>query len=126
MAALNVLRKFKRHDAIIDITYVSNREIKALNSRYMHRRSATDVLSFLLEAGSPCKRRALLGDIYISSDMAHENAGQFITSYSRELLLYTVHGVLHLLGFDDKTVAQKAKIRRLEDKFLNELTGTKT
>ena len=119
-AALSVLRSFRRNNAIIDITFVSRNRIKTLNKKYMGRKGATDVISFLLEERL-VSGRALLGDIYISSDVACENSARFETDFPKEILLYTVHGVLHLLGFGDKTRKEKNKIRRLEEKFLKKI-----
>lgn len=116
--ALFVLHSFKRHDALIDITFVSNRRMKILNEKYMARKGTTDVLSFLLEERKIPRGRWLIGDIYISSDMAYENAAPFKTSFLKETLLYTIHGVLHVLGFGDRTAKEKSRIRKLENKFL--------
>lgn len=87
----------------------------------MARRSPTDVMTFLLEEmWRPC-RNSLIGDIYISSDTAYANAMRFKTNFSKEILLYTIHGVLHLVGFGDRTVKEKNRIRKLEEKFLKEV-----
>jgi probable rRNA maturation factor len=118
-----VLRSFKKHSALVDITFVSNKKIKALNKKYMDRIGPTDVLSFLLEEKALPRRNSFIGDIYISSDMAHRNAKRFKTSFVREVLLYTIHGVLHLMGFGDKTVKEKKRIRKLEEKFLKEVVN---
>ena len=118
-----VLRSFKRHNALIDITFVSDRKIKILNKKYMARRFPTDVLTFLLEERRrPC-RNSLIGDIYISSDTAYRNARRFKTSFFKEILLYTIHGLLHLMGFGDKTVKEKNRIRKLEERFLRRVTS---
>lgn len=113
-----LLRSFKRRNALVDITFVSDRKIKILNKKYMARRGPTDVLSFLLEEKRLPRRTSLIGDIYISSDTAYGNARRFKTSFLEEILLYTIHGLLHLVGFDDKTVKEKKRIRKLEEKFL--------
>ena len=118
-AALKVFGSFKRRDALIDITFVTNRRIKTLNKKYMHRNTPTDVLSFSLEG--PSRNTKILGDVYISSDMAYSNARRFKTSFTKEVLLYTVHGMLHLLGFEDKTVKEKKRIRSLEENFLKKI-----
>ena len=112
-AAVRVLRGFKKGDALIDITFVDNRRMKRMNKKYMKRDNPTDVLSFLLcgKPFSPAVR--LIGDIYISSDMAHGNARRFGTSFRKELLLYVIHGVLHLVGLSDRTAAERARIRKL-------------
>lgn len=115
-AALRVLRGFGKRDCVMDITFVDTRRIKALNKEYMKRKGPTDVLSFSL-AGKP----APIGDIYISSDEAKYNAKRFDTCFRKEILLYAIHGVLHALGFGDKSAVEKKKIRRLESKFLKEI-----
>ena len=79
----------------------------------MGRTFATDVLAFGLE-GAP-----LVGDIYISSDMAKKNSRVYGTGFKREIALYTIHGVLHLMGMADKTKKEKERIRRMEARFLN-------
>ena len=117
--ASQVLRSFGKREALIDITIVDNRKIKALNRKYMGRDASTDVLSFLLEEGAiRPKGRRLIGDIYISSDMAAQNAKRFKTSPREEIFRYVIHGILHLVGFGDKTVKEKTRIAKLEERFL--------
>ncbi len=117
-AALRVLRGFGKKEALIDITFVGNVRITALNKKYMGRSGSTDVLSFLLAKNEGRKKSRLIGDIYISSDAARQNAARFKTGLPAELLRYVVHGTLHLVGFDDKTAKEKIKIKKLEDKYL--------
>jgi len=107
-----VFRSFKKKNALIDITFVSNSRIKKLNKKYMKRNSETDVLSFSLG------EKDFVGDVYISSDKAYQNAKRFGTSLKEEIFLYTIHGVLHLAGFGDKTKKEKSIIRKLEKRFL--------
>lgn len=120
-AAALVLARSRRKNALIDITFVTDKKIKYLNGKYMAREGSTDVISFLLDGAGPASGKKLVGDIYISSDAAGVNAKRFKTSLKEELLLYTVHGVLHLLGFGDKTTRERRKIRKLEEKFLREV-----
>ena len=120
-AAARVLREFKKDDALIDITFVDNRRMKRMNKKYMKRDSPTDVLSFLLSCKPFSRGLRLVGDIYISSDMAHGNARRFGTSFRKELLRYAIHGVLHLVGLGDRTAAERAGIRKLEERFLRGL-----
>jgi probable rRNA maturation factor len=119
-AARSVLGAYKKKNAVIDITFISDGKIKALNKKYMKKDRATDVLSFILGE----ERSGLIGDIYISSDRASDNARRFGTSFRREAALYTIHGVLHLLGLGDRTAKEKNRIRKLEDKFLRGLLKT--
>ena len=121
-SAREVLQNFKKKNALIDITFVSDKTIRRLNKKYMKKNTATDVISFTLEGSlvsSPGK--ALVGDLYISSDRAYLNAKRFKTNFTREIILYTIHGMLHILGFGDKTLEEKQKIKKLEDIFLDKL-----
>lgn len=119
--AVSLLRAFKKKNALIDITFVNNKRIKMLNKKYMRRNTPTDVISFLLEEKLFLQRKALIGDIYISSDMAYNNTRRFNTNFQKELRRYVIHGLLHLVGFNDRTLKEKNKIRRLEEKFLKKL-----
>jgi probable rRNA maturation factor len=112
-AALRILDRFKVKHALIDITFVDDKRMKALNKKYKRKCESTDVLSFLLRA------ETLIGDIYISSDMARRNAARFKTDFGREATLYVIHGMLHLFGFGDKTKEEQKRIRALEARFLN-------
>ena len=118
--AVFVLRKNKIRNALIDITFVSNRRIRTLNKLYMNRNRATDVLSFILEEKSISGKKKLIGDVYISSEEARKNASRFKANFRKELFLYVIHGTLHLLGFGDKTAKEKSKIRKLEQKFFKQ------
>ena len=120
-AALGVLGSFGKRSASIDITFLGDAGIKKMNRKYMGRNRTTDVLSFLLPAPPGKNKRTIIGDIYISKDTARRNARRFNTGLGRELTLYTIHGVLHLLGFDDRTPGERARIRKLEEKFLEKL-----
>ena len=117
-SVLRVLRGFGKTEALIDITFVGNRKITALNKKYMGRNCSTDVLSFLLEKGAVRRKGRLIGDIYISSDTAAKNAGRFKTGLQKELFRYVIHGTLHLVGFGDKTLKEKKRIRKLEGEYL--------
>lgn len=116
--ASKVLKDFHKKDALVDITFISNKKIKALNKKYMGRNSSTDVISFSLEETVSRKPKKIIGDIYISSDMAYINARRFNADFKKEILLYTIHGILHVIGFGDKTAKEKRRIRKLEEDFL--------
>lgn len=112
-AVLRVLKAFRKKNASVDITFISDKRIKTLNKKYLRRDRPTDVIAFSLKEA--------IGDIYISSDTAYRNAKRFNTSFEKEILLYVIHGVLHFLDFGDKSISEKNRIRRLENKFLKEI-----
>ncbi len=82
------------------ITFCDDEYIKTLNSQYRDVDSATDVLSFPLFDFDTPDRIAQLGDIVISLETAARQAREYGHSFKRELCFLTVHGMLHLFGYD--------------------------
>lgn len=76
-------------------TFVSADEIRDLNREYLDRDGTTDVIAFDLGDG-----HSLLGDVYISPEVAIENASRLGVSEHREILRLVVHGSLHVIGLD--------------------------
>ncbi|MCP3764271.1 rRNA maturation RNase YbeY [Domibacillus sp. A3M-37] len=91
----------------VSVTFVTNDRIQEMNRDYREKDAPTDVISFALEemgedevviTGADSPR--ILGDIIISIDRAKEQAEEYGHSFERELGFLTVHGFLHLLGYD--------------------------
>lgn len=97
----------------ITICFVSDKAIREFNLLYLAKDSPTDVIAF----DNSNKKNEILADILVSADTAVRNAGIFKTTPLYELYLYVVHGVLHLLGYNDTTLKQK-KIMREKELFL--------
>ncbi|MGQ3014821.1 MAG: rRNA maturation RNase YbeY [Flavobacteriales bacterium] len=77
----------------------------------------TDIITFDLRENTKSKK--IVGEIYISVDRVRENASDFGVSFSTEMRRVLAHGILHLVGFKDKSPEQEAEMRREEDKALN-------
>ena len=77
----------------------------------------TDVLSFNLS--DKLKSKQLSADIVVCADVAKTNAKIYKTSTTHELELYAIHGVLHLLGYDDHTLRQTKQMRNKESIYVN-------
>lgn len=126
-------------DAQVGLTLVDDEAIRQLNQRFRGIDRSTDVLSFPMidygdgyEQGAdpweedealqlekdPLTGEVMLGDLVISMPTADRQAQQFGHSPSRELAYLTVHGMLHLLGYDHETAEDKALMRALEEKIL--------
>ena len=108
----------KVEGATLSVVFVTDQRIKALNKKYLKREYTTDVLSFDLRENLKVTKN-VEGEIIISTDTAKRNARIFGTSVNREIVLYVVHGILHLLGFDDHTPGQIKRMRGEERKILN-------
>ncbi|MDD6032287.1 MAG: rRNA maturation RNase YbeY [Oscillospiraceae bacterium] len=114
-------------DAEIDVSFVSNEEIQALNAKYRGKDAVTDVLSFPLgENGKYDRNEAtgalLLGDIVISMPKAVEQADFYGHSLQREIGFLTTHSMFHLLGYDHEAGGVEAvKMREKEETVLTML-----
>lgn len=101
--------------AEISLTIVDNAEMHELNRRHLQHDYPTDVLSFLLDWNGD----RLEGEIIVSADYAADEAKRYDWPTEDELLLYAVHGALHLVGYDDRTPAAAAEMRRQERAILS-------
>lgn len=98
----------------VSIALVDNEYIKRLNSKYRGLDEATDVLSFPMD-------EEFLGDIVISLERAKEQAEEYNHSLDRETGFLTVHGMLHLLGYEHQEKEAKKEMRELEEEVLGQL-----
>jgi probable rRNA maturation factor len=103
-----------RRTGALSIALVDDRAIRRLHRDHMGLDSATDVLAFPLD-GSP---GGLLGEVVASAETARREAAARGLAPADELLLYVVHGLLHLLGFDDHAPAKRRRMRAAERRAL--------
>jgi probable rRNA maturation factor len=90
----------------IDVVLVSDRRMAELHQRFLDEPGPTDVITFQH------------GEIVIGAETAERQARAFRTSMDLELRLYIAHGLLHLRGFDDKTAAGAAEMKRVQEKLV--------
>ncbi|MDR0223189.1 MAG: rRNA maturation RNase YbeY [Oscillospiraceae bacterium] len=88
------------HLSEASLTLVSDGEIRALNRKFRNADRPTDVLSFLSGDPNPDTGAVVLGDVVISAETAVRQASEYGHTVRRELAFLTVHGMLHLLGYD--------------------------
>lgn len=104
-------------DAEISVAFVDNPTIHALNKRYLHHDEPTDVLSFPLSGPGA---RYLHGELVVGAEVAQAQAVQRGHEVHAELALYVIHGLLHLLQFDDHTEAGAQAMRERERHYLRQ------
>lgn len=97
----------------INIIFCSDPYILDINRKYLKHNYYTDIITF-----DYCEGPVLSGDLFISVDTVRANAASYKTEFSDELNRVIIHGVLHLVGYDDKTDEQKAVMRDKEDYYL--------
>jgi len=98
----------------ISLAIVDDATIHELNRRHLGHDYATDVLSFVLESGEGW----LEGEVVASMETAARRAPEFGWAAADELLLYVVHGALHLVGHDDQDPEARRAMRAAERKYL--------
>ena len=96
---LELAARYRRRDSEISLSFVGERAIQTLNRKFMKKNKPTDVLSFPLGDKAP-DGKFYLGDIVIAVPVAFRQARAKGHSLDRELRLLTIHGFLHLLGYD--------------------------
>ena len=106
-------------DIEMSCVLVDDEEIHRINKDYRNIDRATDVISFALEDDKTFNpEERVLGDIYISLDKATSQALEYGHSLTRELCFLSVHGLLHLLGYDHMNSADEKIMFSLQDKIL--------
>ena len=104
-----------------DITFIfcSDAYLLEVNKQYLNHDYFTDIITFDYVEGG-----VVSGDIFISCDRVKENAAEFKTGFDNELMRIVIHGVLHLLGYKDKSKKDKLMMTSKEDYYLNELSDS--
>lgn len=113
-----ILRDAGIQSAEISIALVGDERMHELNKQYLKHDYPTDVLSFALARN--VRAKSLDGEIIAGSDYAAREALRYGWTTDDELLLYIIHGCLHLVGYDDTTVAGKVEMRELEARYLEQ------
>jgi rRNA maturation RNase YbeY len=98
----------------ISIIFCSDNYILDINMKYLQHDYFTDIITF-----DYCKGDKLSGDLFISIDSVRENARTYGVEFLEELYRVMVHGLLHLIGYDDHTKTQIVQMRAKEDYYLS-------
>jgi len=114
-AATAILQDSAFSSAAISLAVVDDETIHELNRRHLDHDWPTDVLSFVLEDGDH-----LEGEVILSADTAAIAADELGNFAAEEQLLYVVHGMLHLVGYDDKSEADAEEMRAAEARYLRQ------
>ena len=104
----------------VSISFVSKAEIKKLNRQYFRKNRITDVIALEYKKNDSFYKD-YLGDIIIAPEIAKLNAAIYGVKFSDELSLYVIHGILHLLGYDDTTAALKKRIEKKQQEIIAKL-----
>lgn len=100
----------------INYIFCSDEYLLERNMKYLDHDTLTDIITF-----NYCKGKVITSDIMISIDRVKENSTIFDNSFSEELHRVMIHGILHLIGYDDKTEKEKILMREKENFYLKKL-----
>jgi probable rRNA maturation factor len=117
-----VIKEEGRSARNLSIVLTDNRHIRDLNHEYLGHDRTTDVISFPLEDPDwpldPAANGSINGEIIASAERALQQAEAIHGDPQAELLLYLVHGLLHLIGYDDRVPQQARRMHQREDELL--------
>ncbi len=109
-----LLKEYGHNAGQVSLIISNDEEISDLKIKYFNEYLFTDVITFNLEE----ENEPIEGEIYISWDRICENAIKYKVTTSLEIKRVIIHGLLHLLGFNDQSIQEKTIMTQLEDKFI--------
>ena len=115
------LKREKLDNVEFNVIFVDSNTIHDINKTYRNVDRVTDVISFALEDNKTIELdHRLLGDIYICVERAEEQAKEYGHSFLRELAFLTIHGLLHLIGYDHMEKEEEKIMFQKQEDILNE------
>jgi metalloprotein, YbeY/UPF0054 family len=119
-AIKSVLRRERKRLNGISVVFTNNSRIRAMNEKHLNHRYVTDVIAFELE-----QYPELETEIYVNLDRAKSQARAYGDTFRNETTRLLIHGLLHILGYNDKSKKEIALMRREEDAVLGSLRARK-
>ncbi|GHT21488.1 endoribonuclease YbeY [Bacteroidia bacterium] len=113
-----VIAREGKRTGTLSYVFVSDAQILQLNRQFLNHNYYTDIITF-----DEVESDTISGEMYISIDTVRTNAAIYQTAFDNELFRVMAHGALHLCGYNDKTEAEQALMREMEDKSLQLLVG---
>ncbi|MDH4058090.1 MAG: rRNA maturation RNase YbeY [Cyclobacteriaceae bacterium] len=99
----------------LNVIFCNDSYLEELNSKYLNHKTLTDIITFDYSDSA-----ALIhGDIFISVPRVKENSLEFKADFDTELHRVIIHGILHLMGYSDKSKPKKQQMRKKEDSYLS-------
>ncbi len=102
----------------VSVLLCDNKTIRKINKRYLGKPTSTDVIAFSLKDDL---EPGYLGEVVVSVEEAVKASKRFSQSWQKELLLYLIHGILHLLDYDDTTLKKRKMMEAKQTKILQKV-----
>ena len=101
---------------VLSYLLVNDKEMITYNKKFLNHHTLTDVITFQNN-----DKEMISGDIIISTERVLDNSNKFNVEFIEELYRVMAHGLLHLLGYNDKKMSETKKIREKEDYYLKKI-----
>lgn len=99
----------------LNYIFCSDRYLKKMNVNYLNHNYYTDIITF----DNSMEKKKIIGDVFISIDTIKYNATEYKTTFENELARVMIHGLLHLVGYSDKSLNDQKKMKSMEDLWLS-------
>lgn len=109
-----ILEDFQLSLISLELNFISSYKIREINKNYLYHDYSTDIITFNYAEN----KSVIDGEIFISVEDAAGNAKKYRVKYIEEIGRLIVHGILHLIGFDDSTATQRKKMKNQENRLL--------
>ncbi|MBO6524289.1 MAG: rRNA maturation RNase YbeY [Balneolaceae bacterium] len=114
---LDVIREHQSCNySFVEVVFVDEKEIVRINKEFLGRDYVTDIISFRYDEDTT--NMEIEGTLYCCTSRIQEQAKEYCDSEKQEFLRIIVHGLIHLIGYDDQTPEEKAEMTRLENHYL--------
>lgn len=120
-----LFRKESIQDQTISILFCDDKRMKTFHKQFMGLNTVTDVMAFPTDSQHCPDLKQYLGDVVVSAERAKIVASTYDQSVVREIDRYVVHGILHLLGYDDKTTNKKKIMTLRQEAILKQFWDSK-
>lgn len=112
--------EFKLKISFLSISLINSSELRIINKKYLKHDFNTDIITFNYSK----QPKEIDGEILISFEDARLNAKKYKTNYDKEINRLIIHGILHLLNYDDNNKKNKTIMRQMENKLINRYNFT--
>jgi probable rRNA maturation factor len=113
-----VIRKQGRISDDLNFIFTDDETLRKINTEFLNHHYFTDVITFDYSV-----RERINGEVYISVDTVKENALNYNVSLRNEIVRVMMHGILHLLGYDDKDDKERMNMREMEDILMSDFNA---
>ena len=113
---INVIDEEKKELGEINFYFCDDNELLESNTKYLNHEQYTDILTF-----DYSEKNSISADIMISVDRVQENSSIFDQKFEDELHRVIIHGILHIIGYNDKTEEEKKLMRKKEDYYIKKV-----